>query len=152
MNVILHEHELVKTINWPLLFFVLEGAQATGLHHLYFRNYAMVLSHSQLEQLALVLNVNRDGTENLAAHFARVLPKTMNNLMRTVLVDSLETNTALRRQPCAWNMLLNRRCASHVLPNPPCQTRCFSFFVSYQIERECGSHTRVSFHSSTPTE
>lgn len=73
----------------------------------------MVLSHYQLELLALTLDIKGGSGEYLASHFANILPGTMNRLMREVLHDSLEKNTALRRQPCAWNMLLNRRCASH---------------------------------------
>ena len=91
---------------------MIEGARATGLHQLNFRNYAMVLSHSQLELLALTLDVKRASVQDLATHFTRFLPSTMNRLMRVVMHDALEMNTAVRKQPCAWNMLLNRRCGS----------------------------------------
>ena len=94
------------------MVFVNEGARATGLHQLNIRNYAMILAHSQLELLALTLDVKRASAQDLATYFTRVLPSTMNRLMRVVMHDALEMNTALRRQPCAWNMLLNRRCGS----------------------------------------
>ena len=92
------------------MVFVNEGARATGLHQLNIRNYAMILAHSQLELLALTPDVKRDSAQYLATQFTRVLPSTMNRLMWVVMHDALEMNMALRRQPCAWNMLLNRRC------------------------------------------
>ena len=91
------------------MIFVIEGARATGLHQLNFRNYAMVLSHSQLELLALTLDVVVTDTETLVTHFKNVLPGNMNIFMRFVMQKPLERNMALRTQPCAWNMLLSRR-------------------------------------------
>ena len=91
------------------MVFVNEGARATGLHQLNIRNYAMILAHSQLELLALTLDVEETDTETLVTYFKNVLPGNMNIFMRFVMQKPLERNMALRTQPCAWNMLLSRR-------------------------------------------
>ena len=119
---------------------MIKGSRATGLHQLNFRNYAMVLSHSQLELLALTLDVKRASAQDLATHFTRVLPRTMNHFVRVVMHDALEMNTALRRQPCAWNMLLNRRCGSPA--NKVTLSSLFEFALSLESN---GARARLRY-------
>lgn len=75
-----------------------------------FSNFAMVLSDSQLELLALTLKINETNTEALATYFRKELPKKMNRFMGNFMREPLAENKALNTQPCAWNMLLARRC------------------------------------------
>ena len=88
---------------------VLKGANTTGLHSMDFRNFAMVLSDSQLELLALTLNIDETNTAVLANFFREKIPDRMNFFMSKVMRKRLRRNTALDLQPCAWNMLLSRR-------------------------------------------
>ena len=69
----------------------------------------MVLSDSQLELLALTLNINETNSAALANQFREEFPDRMNIVMSKVMRKPLERNTALDLQPCAWNMLLSRR-------------------------------------------
>ena len=88
---------------------VLKGANPTGLHSMDFRNFAMVLSDSQLELLALTLNINETNSTALAHQFREEFPDRMNVFMSHVMREPLGRNSALDLQPCAWNMLLSRR-------------------------------------------
>jgi len=74
-----------------------------------FLNFAMVLSDSQLELLALTLNINETISAALANQFRKEFPDRMNTFMSHVMREPLGRNTALDLQPCAWNMLLSRR-------------------------------------------
>lgn len=109
----------LKVLNIILLLFVhvlgREGMNATGLHLLEFRKFAMVLSDSQIELLALTLDIQERNTTALANQLRKELPNRMNLFMSHVMRAPLAKNPALRTQPCAWNMLLSRRCVLHLV-------------------------------------
>lgn len=75
-----------------------------------FRNFAMILSDSQIELLALTINIDEPSTETLATYFRDEIPQTMNAFMGGWMREPLGQNEALRIKSCAWNMLLRRRC------------------------------------------
>lgn len=91
---------------------VLEGANSTRLHSLEFTNFAMVLSDSQLELLASTLGIYEVNTAKLATHVRKSVPRRINLFMR-LLRQTVGRNTALKTQPCTWNMLFSRRCVFH---------------------------------------
>lgn len=72
-------------------------------------NFAMVLSDSQLELLALTLGITETNKTALAEHFRNELPDRFTAFMSTVMRRPLNGNKVLRAQPCTWNMLLRRR-------------------------------------------
>lgn len=90
----------------------LQGSKATGLHLLKFRDFSMVLSYSQLEMLASTLGVDETNAKALATYFQEALPDRLSRFMADVMRRPLNTNKALRLQPCTWNMFLSRRCVS----------------------------------------
>lgn len=110
-----HTHAVgtVESNRLRYVMFVGEGANATGLHSLEFRNFAMVLSDSQVELLALTLEIEGTDTSALVNQFREEFPSRMNRFMGLVMRGPLAKNSALRTQPCAWNMLLSRRCVLH---------------------------------------
>ena len=110
------------------LFSVLEGAKPTGLHSMQFRNFAMVLSDSQLELLALTIDIDETSTEALATYFRNEIPRTMNAFMGGWMREPLGWNEALTIQPCAWNMLLRRRCVRRAGKFPFEQLFGYSYF------------------------
>ena len=91
-------------------FIFFKGSTVTGLHLMEFRNFAMVLSDSQLELLALTLDIDETSTEALATYFRNELPNSMNAFMGGWMREPLGWNGALTVHPCTWNMLLRRRC------------------------------------------
>lgn len=74
-----------------------------------FYDFAMVLSDSQVERLALTLGLYENNTEALTTYFKKEIPNRFHRYMTQVMREPLNKNTALRTQPCTWNMLLSRR-------------------------------------------
>lgn len=81
-----------------------------GLHPLEFGDYSMVLSDPQIELLAKTIGASGDSNEAVAAHFQENFPRWFAHLMAELLRGPMERYEALETRPCAWNMLLRRRC------------------------------------------
>lgn len=73
----------------------------------------MVLSDSQVELLALTLEIEETNTSALVHQFREAFPNRMNRFMGQVMRGPLTKNAALQTQPCAWNILLSRRWVLH---------------------------------------
>lgn len=92
------------------LLAVREGVNPFGFHAMEFNDYAMVLSDPQLELLASNLGLADTSHEALTTYFRGQLPKRFASFMNDFMRAPMSKYPALTTHPCAWNMLLRRRC------------------------------------------
>lgn len=89
---------------------VREGVNPFGFHAMEFNDYAMVLSDPQLELLASNLGLADTSHDALHTYFRGQLPKRFASFMNDFMRAPMSKYPALKTHPCAWNMLLRRRC------------------------------------------
>lgn len=77
-------------------------------------DFALVLSDSQVELMAFMLGLHAPSTKALATLIKEELPHSFKWFIGKVMRGPLRKNNTINVQPCAWNMLLSRRCASCV--------------------------------------
>ena len=75
-----------------------------------FNDYSMVLSDPQLELLASALGLANTSNEAVTTYFRGQLPKRFAQFMNDFMRLPMSGYAALTTHPCAWNMLLRRRC------------------------------------------
>eukprot|EP00904_Undaria_pinnatifida_P001892 jgi/Undpi1/11703/HiC_scaffold_36.g13998.m1 len=92
---------------WPASA-VRECTNATGLHSLVFQNYAMVLSNSQVDRLALELGIAEPTGEALVMRFKEMFPERFQGFITNFMREPIRHDELLRTTPCVWNMLLHR--------------------------------------------
>lgn len=85
------------------------GVSASGMHSLAFSDGALILSKCQFSRLGLALQTDASTLPELISLLSPKPVLSMRSLM-AVLGKHLPTSITPRVEPCAWNMMLSRRC------------------------------------------